>query len=1625
MPGRGVLKVIDMDSASVDNCSWLWLPPSETVEIAPPVSPRKQRLPLDKLPWKDFERLCARLASRDGDVEHCQLYGKGGQAQDGIDIYVRLRSSARYATWQCKRYEKFNTGNVKDAVDKFFSGAWADKTETFYLCVTADLEERELADAIEKEADRLRAKAIVFVPLDINKLSERLKAHPDLVDDFFSREWVRVFCGEEAATQLQAVRRLGPEDVRRLHSLLRQYYAQHFASVDPGLPALTAPSVGAPRPLPLEQRYIVPDVIESTLVTKPDSAPIPQPLTGHFGDSAISPRLKAEQPSEEASTQAEPERVRAVLQEVRRPVIEWITECDLAVIKGEPGVGKSTFLRYIILDLLADNPKHSKLAIRWGTRLPVWVPFAMWTRIVQENEKDCSLPDLLNTWLHKIGAPTELQRLVGQALEDNRLLLLVDGLDEWSNETAARTTIGLLETFVNTGAIPAVATARPLGLARLGSFVGNWRFGELAGLTAEQQTSFAERWFFHDELGQATTEWQPDRDAARRSSETRANLLITELQRDPPLARLASIPLLLSGLIALTVRQVQLPHNRFMAYEELTRLLLEVHPQRRAKAAMERVSQSALTPENRERALSHLAFSVHSAPGSVALEMSNARETLRVFFEQALRKSPPDAVSLAEQAVVIGAEAVGILVEKAKDQIGFLHRTFQEFLSARYLSRLPFVKQREQVKTLCANPQWHDVLLCLLYLTQRPDEVDSLISDIESVDMTVEGMFYRRLLLAEAAFSDLHCLPETASRLAKSAFDDIETHTWMPLRERLLDRALDGLYSDVLRPLVERTLRKWYPCRWHWRSSVFEALADWPKEPETVEVLWRGLEDIEGRTSKAAALALAKVTSGDSEVEMRLIRLLQTPADPDLLASALYALYTGWPKSSQVASLLAQASACFDPRLRAVGLCGKVHRGEQANQDKEALLTLTSDHVSGIWQWKDGVVAAILKGWPKDENVKRSCLESLNNLGERQRSISWDIAASILFCGFPQDDEVATALAALFQRDAFPQFSIDVNSDSLLANFTGHPLLIPAVEEWLEKRGADSFMSYMPTLLCRSEKAKAELFRRQQAQAKWDFWGVKTLLDGWGVDDLEAKPVLEGILADPDTLGPYSLFLPAVVKDRATCRSMLLALLRKNDSFSHLALDGLVQLGCNHKDNEVLDAGLSCGRQSPDSTVPDLIYGFAGDSRVREIALHELERRDGAINAVARAYGGDREMRLSVIGVLSTLPARLRLKITERLSLWSAADDFSRTLLSEYDDDVDSEVKTVASIGFYKAMVDRRDDVSEAVVRLNADLGARGMDHTERRQAAFAGLVALGALDTAKECEEFRGNYSTILWHRSLTGTNMAFVRQLARNWQQVKGVLGARILGTVESGGSSLLEEMVVQATDRSFIQELIDHVTAARMKKKFQLGPRVLHLLARERSGSEFLRGICVEIVSGMAFGNWHDTAEIVAAAEILGQQFTNDDELRVHFEKLITQGQNLTGPVISLCLGWPKSGALDEVSKRKEVEKHLLFPAQVHLACRNLSAERLNTSLRIVLGRTTGQNIWDFWPNCIPPLVRRYSSDAEARRLALDCLEANPTATEKATFARLLSRTPVDLTRLRRWCSNDLHAQFCGFR
>ena len=493
--------------------------PPEANFPRPPVKTRIQTLPFRELSWENFERLILRIARREANVSECWAYGDRGQKQYGLDILAELpNASGKFACYQCKRVDKFSSGDIQKAVAKFLEGKWASKTRKFVLCTSLQLTETKQVEEISRQRDVLGNKGIEFDTWDASaggQLCERLKKYPDLVDDFFLREWVRLFNGEDAASSLGE--KLDGEKLADLRFQLKQIYSTLFLRSDPGI------RLGSGHAASLLYRYVSPAVIETREVARIEGT-----------SAGTTEALKGEYYSEEQYQRIQSRTSRPRIQEIRVPIGDWLSRNKRAVILGEPGFGKSALLHVVVLQLLEGLDKPCSLP--WHGLLPVWISFGGFSAAVQRQD-DISIEDYFEQWLHKHGADP-IRPLFQRAVRYGEILLLIDGLDEGQNIYAARQAMDRVSTFLSIRPVPAVFTSRPRGYTQVRPD-GTWPLARLSSFDEAQIECFAGNWFKHFETETSAEErcaW-PDFATEQRKEEflkaVRANPRVMDLARIP------------------------------------------------------------------------------------------------------------------------------------------------------------------------------------------------------------------------------------------------------------------------------------------------------------------------------------------------------------------------------------------------------------------------------------------------------------------------------------------------------------------------------------------------------------------------------------------------------------------------------------------------------------------------------------------------------------------------------------------------------------------------------------------------------------------------------------------------------------------------------------------------------------------------------------------------------------------------------------------------------------------------------------------------------------------------------------------------------------------------------------
>ncbi len=1579
--------------------------PPDQVPANPPSVTRPQVLPFGELTWENFERLCYRIAGQSERVEYVARYGRQGQAQQGIDIFARSKAG-KYEVWQAKRYDEVTAGQVSAIVDKFRAGSWLGRSDTFVLAVQASLADTMVQEAIEREAAALASVAVTLLPRGGEELSAILRDFPRLVDDFFGRGWVESFLGPDAAKQLGA--RLDGAEFARVRNQLKKYYYAHFHLLDLGAALPSAPgSVDDASPSLLE-RFTMPEVtVSDTVVEEWRSTQAGQGASASAeGGMAPSP------PGDRAAGFVRRDYVR------RTPIGLWLGTGQQFVVVGEAGSGKSTLLRCLALDLLIERGTFPDIGRRWGALLPIHVPFSRWSRLSTKLGRPAALREVVGDTLQP-ALTADLISLLNRAIDERRVLLLLDGLDEWSEEQAARTTLQHILAFVATHEMAVVTTSRPRGLDKIGSRPRGWSVSELAPLSVEQQRKLAGVWFAKFVSRAAGGE----EDVASGPLEARLDRFFVELGRDRRISALAGNPLLLVGLVALSLRQIALPKNKAQAVASLVGILVETHPAQRATEAGDTLPRFADIPDAEERraALARLAFAARQATGGGTYDIKEAKATINAYLaDPDTFAYPPDrARRAASELLAVNSETVGLLAERAPGEVGFAHAAFEEYLAAEHVRSWPLPVIVSFVRGASGQPLWRNVISNLVSILDRPTEVQELVVAIENEragDLSREGVASRDVLLADIAFGSSRKPPATAKRLIEGAFDTIERGDWIPVRREALTSALTNLGDAVAASPVDGKIPEWASSRQKYRYGLFEALATWTPTPELRGVLITGLHDEERANQNAAARTLGHLFAGCDEVRRQLEEILVKSLDLSTAAAALEALSIGSPGSSQLSELHDRAAGSVDPRLRLVGIRGRAAAGRADASDCDAVLNLLREF-SELDYWDRPAARDLLaRQWPNNPALVELALEATRKGSPfRHNGFEREAAAYYLLRCSPFTSSAADWVRREL-KDDYPFVLLHDRAWDYVAPFAfEHADIRQAVISFIASDPGQFNLHFLQGLILalRSDDLRDILVEAARTDKTWPFpWPIKILLDGWGRKDPVVAGLFDEVASWPDDrLRDMGSFLPRIMIDASACRARLLSLAKaRARTRIDLVASGLAALGCGADDDEVVE--LLMGRVGEGAPLLDpdvaILTHFSGHPQVRRYAISRLEDRSPPLAAIAGSFKDDAEIRNKVLAFANPLPTVLRGLIREIAAGEATVRPSFDSVLKDYDVEVDGELKIAASIHYHRALARRSGGPSrEHVVGLLTDLRAVGPDLQERRAAAFAGLLVLGHVGEVVPLVEQNDKLLKIELGTGYGRESDSLMALVAERWEEMSTAFGDGLLERLGPFGSN----------DGHLWDRLAPHINSSPAARRgfldfaerpdTKLGHRGLLTLAREQPSSEVLHQHCIRAfaINGGHPGasDWDAKLTQLEAAYILRDQFRDRADIQAQLKEALKFRQS-TG-IVALCLLDPENPLLGEI-QAKPIEFGRDFfdwVTALHLASVKSGPEDFVAVMLAMLNRPLHQ-IWDFQEMTNRAVVERLKNDEAVAILVRKTLNAKLTESEIASLPRYLSAAGV---------------------
>ncbi|WP_344493066.1 NACHT domain-containing protein [Streptomyces enissocaesilis] len=1357
-----------------------------------PTHTRPQLLPLGSLEPKDFERLCYRVTRLEGTVEECRLFGVNGQAQDGIDLYARLQDGS-YMVVQCKRSSgEFPAAKITAAVDVFLKGAWVKKCQKFVLAVTANMEPTQAADRIEEERSRLAQQGIAFEVWDETSMSAALKDHPRLVDDFFGREAVGVFCGARSAEALGE--RLDAGDVIEYRASLRRLYREVFRGLERGIHSDRVD-------VALEDRFVLPDV---TLLERQHVGSSMPALGGSVAGAGVASGqevfLRDRTPGQVSSAAGATAAAAGYAPRVQ--TMDWLASGSRHLVVGVPGAGKSALLRRLVLDVLDEEPDLSGGVDRLQSVLPLWLPFAFWTTAVGRDRECASVLGAVRSWLGAYDC-AGLWPLVKRALDDDRLLLVIDGLDEWASPDAARLCLNRLEVFCGTKRVSVLASSRPFSTAELPIDTARWRTATLAPLDQEQRRAFIRKW-----LAPLMDAALVEQEAARWSA---------EVESSAHLAELADLPLFLSLLLRSREQRTEFPEDLHAVLSEVVARLIGEH--RRRKIVTSGAADVFPTTGDIRKVSGATAEHMHRS-SVITIGDSDLREVFRDALTDLIGYPRSEAHTIAGLLVNALSPGMGLMVRPAPDETQFFHRSVLEFLAA---ERLVAVAGDEQIALFTrhvTDGRWGQVLRFMLRGLVRPAEIANIFDALEA-QAADNGLLGEAVdvLAAEVAVGTGAVDAPLRRRLLARVIREIETGARDAHRARLVELLVPGLARRELRTGLCERFGIWLDARpGQEYVSVLNAASKWERDDAALEMLWHGLLSDDDEAQRTAGRGLSRVFAGDSDVAERLAGLASTTQLWGRRAAATEALSLGWPGHSALDALIESGREHPHHAVMHASVAADLRRGNRGDAHRDALMGLFEGGESGS-AWRKGLTQLLCDFFKDDDVLFDAYLRDADPTDETHFRYGEAPVVSLVLRCFPDRPEARLYFLKLLssERGLFADHAtLLVDQIPWLwvpAAWREDPEVIAAVEGLVVELAESPISSpqmYRCSLVVRTDAVRDQLMHRLLSQdGDWGKgWIIKALLEGWPQDPLVRQALTALIEGKPTEIPAAAVaYLDQIIADSDEALARLAGLVpgTKHQDAVVQSLDALLTAGIDYGDAHVdhlMQWLLDGNSDGPGSPSEELLYSSAlcRHPAVHDQALARLAAHDAPLGAMAYGLRKDPHVRTALAGRMRALSAPLRVRLVEALAARPIAEAEATTLLHRPVRDPDQTVQIVAA-----AALARRHKsagtVDDAVVSLFTELlQTPHYGHEGASAAGFCALAELGRLDILTDMTEPHAPGEPLTIRRSYLGDSSLLCRYVCRSWSEVKAVLGdgfARRFHSPTSSGTEFWQQILLVAHD------------------------------------------------------------------------------------------------------------------------------------------------------------------------------------------------------------------------------------
>lgn len=1531
-------------------------------------------LPIKEMSWENFEKLCLKIINEveKFPIVECDILGRKGQKQYGIDIYARLGIDS-YNSYQCKRYQKISTSELESFFNDFEKGDWYSKTKKFVLCTSAEFSDSKLQTKFQSIKQKYENKGLKVEKWDSSYFNRVLKDHPKIVYDFFGENWCKDFCGEvmfkmyskEFNTRLDAIQ------IAEYKEKLGSFYSHVFNTFDRGLPSLEESS------LKIEDRFVMLDSIKNI----PDGAFFLE--EENVEDTSMLEAQIMDLPFDVMQNDYDIKLIKGKEAKFNNTSYKKIVRSGLdteiennSIIIGDAGYGKSTFLRYLALNLLCNLSNSSKsICLKFGQLIPVYIPFAYLTSKLNEN-RNRSLLDVLKLWFLSHDKE-ELFALVKSAFCDKRLLIIVDGIDEYTSIDIAEVALNKLNIYKENDEIILILSSRPYGYKILKDYLPKVAIHKIAPLSINQQKQIVGKWL---------QEKYTDSEDANRE----LDLFIDELSKTSDLKELAETPLLLNILLVQKLKNLILPRNKYSAYNEITEHLINKHYQKRISSANAEIEPSLSELRTYWKDIfSIVAFEFQTKSFDGVLSKNKVRNIVKTYLGDSLGYSDEKKIRIADKFTEFGINNIGILVEKSNKELAFIHRQFQEFLTSNHLIAKDNIEGILEMHS--ENPRWEQSIIFFFNNRLNNNQFNSYFNIVKSKS---ERLGYK------IALSNKNCPLNIAKDNFEEVLDLFKKEQIASKKRILLDIILLGVSNPKINDQYLNFVNSFVPNSFKYqdlRISPLERVENFQEDNVIINFLFDHLLNGIIKDKVSASKTLRNACT-NPKIVTRLIDLSYKSHNIQSRTYAINALLNQHVDRKIIKRIIDDYEDCPCEEIKYIVISAKVFLGIQRDEDLDTLLKISKKAYA--YNFEEEMFWTYSNGWKTSDKLKNRCLEIISQEEHYSLELSKSDAWMILFHNFNKDGLVIAKVEEELKKK-FPFSGVRFDSQDIIIHigfyFKENKKITNAVIKKILSSERDYFSrdeSHL-CLISKDQRIKKILIDKIKSKKKVSYWEIYPLVENWRHDN-DANDIIKEYLRKDDIDGSLTLFVSKIFEKKEAmeiCKKVLFG----NNYFKNRALKPLIELDQEYFEQKLLDTFIDDELDKYSKTdifqpfwsvIWYLIKYFPNNNKVQKLIDKYIDQSHLFFDALIDGKGITKEILNSILQKSLPLTYENRISIIEEICNHEKYDNIVKSFHLESDPDC----KTLLLHNFFKKndaktglkIAEKLSLSKGAYHDVDISLGLLGYMHYNKLDEYFK-LVKEKDIRYSIQIRDYRGAFDVGEYYFKCLDLYFDHLYELF-NLESNENSYWNR--HEKENLYKLLIKYHSDSFNSKSYIFNFIkDHYKNIKPVS-------FIHFLLDEYPNDSLTSQMIVDLIEGKKVNKTHSFSQGLK----IGKLYSGNDKIKNLLIQNISNNINLC--LTALIIGWINEPIIDlYYTKYKEEKEFYLNDADVVYLL--LLAKYTQEDVKSFLGRLVinERDIFEHQPHFINPLIYRINHDADLQEYIMGLLLKTNSHFEKLLYFSIL--------------------------